>query len=109
MESDAMEKGIEVKTSKFLMGANGKSIVSNEERGFMKLVFDAKTEVILGAHLMCARATDIISELTCAISNKLTASDLANTVRPHPTYVEGISEAVEDLFDMSIHVAPKRK
>ena len=109
MESDAIAKGIEVKTSKFLMSANSKSLISNEDRGFMKLVFDAKTEVILGAHLMCARATDIISELTCAIANKLTAHELATTVRPHPTYVEGISEAVEDLFGMAIHMAPKRK
>jgi len=109
MESEATEKGIEVKSSKFLMGANGKSIVSNEDRGFIKLVFDAKTNVILGAHLMCARATDIISELTCAIVNKLTAEELASAIRPHPTYVEGISEAVEDLFGMAIHMAPKRK
>jgi dihydrolipoamide dehydrogenase len=109
MESEATEKGIEVKTSKFLMGANGKSIVSNEDRGFMKLVFDAKTNVILGAHLMCARATDIISELTCAVANKLTAGELASVVRPHPTYVEGISEAVEDLFGLAVHMAPKRR
>ena len=109
MESEATEKGIEVKCSKFLMAANGKSIVSNEDRGFIKLVFDAKTNVILGAHLMCARATDIISELTCAIVNKLTAEELASTIRPHPTYVEGISEAVEDLFGMAIHMAPKKR
>jgi len=53
--------------------------------------------------------TDIISELTCAIVNKLTAEELASAIRPHPTYVEGISEAVEDLFGMAIHMAPKRK
>jgi dihydrolipoamide dehydrogenase len=109
MESDAAAKGIEVKTSKFLMAANGKSLVTEEERGYMKLVFDAKTEVLLGAHLMCARATDIISELTCAIVNKLTAHELASAIRPHPTYVEGISEAVEDIFGLAIHMAPKRK
>jgi dihydrolipoamide dehydrogenase len=109
MEIEAKDKGIEVKTSKFMMVANGKSLVTNEERGFIKLVFDAKTEVILGAHIMCARATDIISELTCAIANKLTAEELASTIRPHPTYVEGISEAVEDLFGLAIHMAPKRK
>jgi len=108
-EQEAAEKGIEVKSSKYIMGGNGKSVVTNEDRGFIKLVFDAKTEVLLGAHLMCARATDIISELTCAIANKLTAVELASVIRPHPTYVEGISEAVEDLFGMAIHMAPKRK
>ena len=109
MESDATAKGIEVKTSKYIMGGNAKSIITNEERGFVKLVFDAETDVLLGAHLMCARATDTISEMACAIANKLTAEQLASVIRPHPTYVEGITEAVEDLFGSSIHMAPKRK
>ena len=106
MESEAKEKGIEVKTGKYLMSGNGKSIVTNEDRGFIKLVFDAKSDVILGAHIMCARATDIISELTCAVANGLTAGELASVVRPHPTYVEGITEAVEGLFGTAIHMAP---
>jgi len=109
LESEAAAKGIEVKSGRFLMAANGKSLVTNEERGFIKLVFDAKTDVLLGAHLMCARATDIISELTCAIANKLTAEELSSVIRPHPTYVEGVTEAVEDLFGTAIHAAPKRK
>ena len=109
MESDAKEKGIEVKTTKYIMSGNGKSIITDEEYGFVKLVFDAKTEVILGAHLMCARATDIISEMTCAIINKLTAEELVSAIRPHPTYVEGFSEATEDLFGTAIHMQPKRK
>jgi dihydrolipoamide dehydrogenase len=109
LESEAEQAGFEVKTSKYLMSGNGKSMITNEDRGFMKLVFDAKTDVIIGAHLMCARATDIISELTCAIANKLTAEKLASVIRPHPTYVEGISEAVEDLFGTAIHMAPKKK
>lgn len=100
---EAEAKGIEAKTGMFMMTGNGKSIVTNEERGFIKLVFDAKTDVIIGAHLMCARATDIISELTTAIVNKLTAHQLTSVIRPHPTYVEGVSEAVESLFGLSVH------
>jgi dihydrolipoamide dehydrogenase len=109
LESEAVEQGFEVKTSKYLMAGNGKSIVTNEDRGFIKLVFDAKTNVILGAHIMCARATDIISELVCAVASKLTAEDLASVIRPHPTYVEGITEAVEDYFGTAVHMAPKKK
>jgi len=104
----ARERGIEVKVSKYLMGGNGKSIVTNEDRGFIKLVFNAETNVLIGAHLMCARATDIISELTCAIANNLTAEELASVVRPHPTFVEGITEATEDFFGTAIHMLPKR-
>ncbi len=103
MDFEAEEQGIEVKVGKYVMTGNGKSIVTNEERGFIKLVFDAKTEVILGAQLMCARATDIVSELVTAIANQLTAEQLAHAVRPHPTYVEGITEAVESIYGLSIH------
>ncbi len=103
MDFEAEEQGIEVKVGKFIMTGNGKSIVTNEERGFVKLVFDAKTEVLLGAQLMCARATDIISELVTAVANQMTAHQLASAVRPHPTYVEGITEAVESIYGLSIH------
>jgi len=109
LESEALARGVEVRSGKYLMSGNGKSIITNEDRGFVKLVFDAKTDVLLGAHLMCARATDIIGELTCAIANGLTAGQLASVVRPHPTYAEGISEAVEDAFGAAVHMAPKRK
>ena len=103
----AEELGIEVKVGKYMTTANGKSLVTNEDRGFIKLVFDAKTDVLIGAQLMCARATDIISEVTNAIANKMTAEEFISVVRPHPTYVEGLTEAAESLFDLSIHVEKK--
>lgn len=105
----AKEKGIAVKTGKFSMAGNGKSIIECQERGFIKLVFDAETEVILGAQLMCARATDLISELSVAIVNKLTITELSAVIRPHPTFTEGVTEAVEDAKGTAIHIAPKRK
>ena len=105
----AKERGIEVKVSKYLMGGNGKSMITNEDRGFIKLVFDAKTDVLIGAHLMCARATDIISELTTAVAMKMTAEQMASVIRPHPTFVEGITEATEDYFGTAIHMLPKRR
>lgn len=108
LESEAVDRGFEVKTGKYLMGGNGKSIVTNEDRGFIKLIFDAKTDILLGAHITCARATDIISELASAVANKLDSTALQSVVRPHPTYVEGITEAVEDSFGMAIHMLPKK-
>lgn len=105
----AKERGIEIKTGKFSMAGNGKSIIENQDRGFIKLVFDAETERILGAQLMCARATDLISELSTAIVNKLTISQLASVIRPHPTFTEGVTEAIEDAEGNAIHIAPRRK
>jgi dihydrolipoamide dehydrogenase len=91
-EAKAMEK--DVITKKYIMSANGKSVLSDQERGFIKVVADAETKKILGAQMMCARATDMIGEFAVAISSELTLDDIAGTVHPHPTFVEGIAEAV---------------
>lgn len=91
---EAKEKGISVITRKYLMSANGKSLLSQQERGFIKVVADSKSHCILGAQMMCARATDMISQFAVAIVNELTLEDMAKAIFPHPTFSEGISEAV---------------
>lgn len=108
-EEEAKEKGIEVKVGKFIMSANGKSLITQEERGFIKIVVDANTDVVLGAAMMCARATDMVGEFVTAVANKLTAHDLIRGMRSHPTYNEGIGEALEDAMGEAIHIAPKRR
>ena len=105
---ECKERGIAYRCTKYLMSGNGKSMLSLQERGFVKLVFEEGSEVLLGAQLMCARATDMVGELCDALANRLTARQLARTVRPHPTFCEGITEAVEDLWGRSIHTPPKR-
>ena len=106
---EGKKRGIPVSTSKFIMSGNGKTLIEGQERGFIKLVFDPETEVLLGAQLMCGRATDLLGELATAIVTGRTASELSAVIRPHPTFSEGISEAVEDLFGRAVHVMPKRK
>jgi len=106
---EAKEKGIEIKKSKYLMSGNGKSIIEGEDRGFIKMVFDAETDRILGVQMMCGRATDLISEFTGAIVNGLTLEQLLAGMRPHPSFCEGITEALEAVNGMSIHSAPVRK
>lgn len=91
---EAKAAGQAVITKKFIMSANGKSVLSDQERGFIKVVADAESRKILGAQMMCARATDMIGEFAIAISNELTLDDIADTIHPHPTFVEGINEAV---------------
>lgn len=108
-EDEAKEKGIEVETGKFIMSANGKSIITKEERGFIKVVANKESHVILGAQMMCARATDMIGEFVTAITNKMTVSQLLKGMRAHPTYNEGIGEALEELEGGAIHVLPKKK
>ena len=95
-------------SGKFLMSANGKSQISREERGFIKIIAEADTKVVLGAQMMCARATDMIGEMATAAANKLTVPQLLLGMRAHPTYNEAVGEALEELEGGSIHTVPRQ-
>ncbi|CUH93355.1 dihydrolipoyl dehydrogenase [Herbinix luporum] len=107
-EGEAKARGFKVETGKYPMLGNSKTLLSMGERGFIKLVCDADSKRLLGAQLLCDRATDIIGELALAISNKLTYKDIASIIRPHPTYEEAITEAAHDIDGMAIHLIPKK-
>lgn len=96
---EAKAAGRAVKMGKAIMSANGKTLIAGGERGFIKVVADAETGVILGAQLMCERATDMLSQFTEAVANGLTAWQLAKVMRPHPTFDEAAAGAVEDLLE----------
>ncbi|MBS5065343.1 MAG: dihydrolipoyl dehydrogenase [Hungatella hathewayi] len=96
---EAKEAGIEVITGKYLMSMNGKSLLSGQERGFIKLTAEKDSRQVIGAQLMCARATDMISMLELAIQNHLTVEQLAELILPHPTFCEGIGEAAFDMAE----------
>ena len=93
-EDDAKEAGIEVRTAKIPTGTNGKCLIEEAESGFVKLVI-GEGDVILGAQLICPRATDLIAELALAISHKMTTRDIASVIHPHPTFSEMILAAAE--------------
>ncbi len=92
-EDEAKAAGIPVKAKKSLTGANGKAVISQSESGYVKVITHAETDVILGAQLVCPRATDMISELTVAVSEGLTAKSIFRSIHPHPTFSEMIWEA----------------
>jgi dihydrolipoamide dehydrogenase len=92
---EAKETGIPVISKKYSMGANGKSLLSLQERGFIKVIADKESHRILGAQMMCARATDMISQFSQAIVCGMTLEDMAKTIYPHPTFSEGIGEALK--------------
>lgn len=108
-EEEAKEKGITVETGKVMMSANGKSLISKEERGFIKILADAETKEIVGVQMMCARATDMIGEFVTAMANHMTAEDMRKGMRAHPTYNEAAGEALEEMAGGAIHVMPKKK
>lgn len=88
----AKEQGLTAKSHKILSSANGKSVLSLQERGFMKVIYLEETHVIIGAQLLCARATDMISEFAVAIAQKLTLEEMASVIRPHPSFSEMITQ-----------------
>lgn len=91
-EAKAQNRAAE--TKKYPMSANGKSVLTGQERGFVKVVYDPATREVLGAQMMCARATDMIGEFALALANRLTVEQMAAAIRPHPTFSEGISEVL---------------
>jgi dihydrolipoamide dehydrogenase len=108
-EAEAAEQGYKVKLGKYPMLGNSKTLLSMGERGFIKVISDADSGKLLGAVLLCDRATDMVSEFTTAIVNGLTVKELAAAIRPHPTYNEAITEALEDVEGMAIHLMPSRR
>lgn len=107
-----------VPTNKYAEGYPGKryyggcedvDILEQEERGFIKVVADEATGKILGAQMMCARATDMIGKFVTAITNGLTVEQMLRGMRSHPTYNEGIGEALEELEGGAVHVVPRKK
>lgn len=98
---EARARGIPCAAGKCVLGGNARTLIEGGKRGFVKLVFHRESRALLGAQLCCYRATDLISELALAVTLELTAEQLLRPVRPHPTFAEAISEAVEAAFPLS--------
>ena len=97
-EETARASGLNVRCGHFSMRDNGKSIITGEDHGFIRLVFEAYSNTIIGAQMMCPRATDMIGEIATAIANGLTAEQMSFAMRAQPTYNEGIGAAIEDAM-----------
>lgn len=97
-ETEAKAEGIQVISAKQMMYANARTMISTGERGFIKLVADIRSRRIVGAQLMCERASDIAAELALAINTGMTADEFARTIRPHPSFCEEVTTAARSLL-----------
>ena len=93
----AKDQGVNVVTAKQTMGCNARTLIAAGERGFIKLVADVDRNVLIGAHIMCERAGDIVSELALAMNCRVSISEIIRSVRPHPSYCEEITAALKSL------------
>ena len=102
-EKQAAEKGIELKVGRFQFTASGKAAAAGERDGFVKLLFDAATDKLVGAHFVGMNVTEMIAEPTVAKALGATAEVLAHTIHPHPTMNEAVMEAAEAALGHVIH------
>jgi dihydrolipoamide dehydrogenase len=102
-EARAREKGHDVRVGRFPFIGNGKAIALGEPDGMVKVVFDAKTGALLGAHMVGAEVTEMIQGYAIARTLETTEAELMHTVFPHPTVSETMHEAVLDACGRAIH------
>ncbi len=98
-----------IKVGRFRYAGLGKAQGAGDTTGLFKIIVDAKTDEIIGAHIMGAHATDVVHELALAMQLRAKVSDVAEMIHAHPTLSEGVMEAVEDAGGMAIHLARKRQ
>jgi dihydrolipoamide dehydrogenase len=104
-EQAAVQRGIEVETSKFPYAAIGKATILGANGGFVKLVSDKKYKQILGVHMVGPQVSELIAEGAALIGLEATAADLSHLIHPHPTLSEGIMDAAHALYNgVPIHL-----
>jgi dihydrolipoamide dehydrogenase len=102
-EARAKTEGYELKIGRFPFIGNGKAIAMGEPDGMVKVVFDAKTGALLGAHMIGAEVTEMIQGYAIARTLETTEQELMHTVFPHPTVSETMHEAVLGAYGRAIH------
>jgi len=109
-EEEAKAAGYEVRIGKFPLLASGRARTMNESDGLIKLVGDAKSDALLGMHVIAPQAESLIGEGIIALEMGATLEDIALSIHPHPTLTESIMEAAEAAHGKAIHIVnPKLK
>src|SRR5438445_3093074 len=107
-EKEARDKGIAVRIGRFPFAASGRALTLGQSEGFAKVIADADSGRLLGAHIIGPRATDLISEATLAVQNGLTLEQIDLTIHAHPTLPESLMEAALAAQGRAIHIANRK-
>ena len=102
-EEQLKDAGVNYKSGSFAMRALGRARASMDIDGQIKVLADAKTDEILGVHMIGARAADMIAEAVIAMEFRASSEDIARSSHAHPTYTEAFKEACLDVNDRAIH------
>lgn len=107
-EAECKAKGYaDLLISKFPFAANGRAVSMSETDGFVKMIADKKTHVVLGIHIVGPEASNLISEAVLAIEMGARLEDIALSIHPHPTLGETMMEAAEATLGHAIHIIQK--
>ena len=107
-ETEAKQKGIEIKVAKFLWGASGRALTLDRPDGLTKLILEPETERVLGVGVVGAGASELISEGVLAVEMAATARDIADSVHPHPTLSETLMEAAEVFYGTATNTLTRK-
>ena len=102
-EHEVKESGREYKVGKFPFSANGRARTMGETSGFVKFIADAKTDELLGAHLIGPNVSELCAEVVLAFEYRGSSEDLGVTIHSHPTLSEAVKEAALGVLGRSIH------
>jgi dihydrolipoamide dehydrogenase len=102
-EEELKEAGVDYNKGIFPFSANSRARANGSTDGFVKVLADAKTDKILGAHIIGPNAGEMIAEAVIAIEYGASSEDLARTCHAHPTLSEAFKEACMDTYDKPIH------
>ncbi|MBA2482753.1 MAG: dihydrolipoyl dehydrogenase [Planctomycetes bacterium] len=102
-EKKAQESGRKIKVGKFQFMASGKAKAVGHPEGFVKLIFDAEYDQLIGAHLVGYDATELLAELGLAMKLECTAREIMETIHAHPTLSEAVMEAAADALGQCVH------
>jgi len=108
-EEQAKERKVEYKVGKFPFVANGRAKAMDESEGMVKIIADARTDRVLGVHIIGPRASDMIAEAVTTLEFAGSAEDIARICHAHPTLSEAFREAALDVDARAIHAAPRAK
>ncbi len=102
-EEELKAAGVEYKVGKFSMMANSRARATFDEQGFVKILACAKTDRVLGAHIIAREAGNTIHEVAVVMEFGGSSEDLARTCHAHPTYNEAVKEAAMAVEKRQIH------
>jgi dihydrolipoamide dehydrogenase len=108
-ETQAQKDSREIKVAKFPWAASGRAMTIDRTEGMTKVIFDPKTERVLGVGIVGAGAGELIAEGVLAVEMAATATDLALTIHPHPTMSETVMEAAEVFFGTATDIYRPKK